>query len=131
MHAPHPQQSPQQQVAAAQAAAVAGMAPQILYFGLDIPDNMPGDLPFLGCVLHFAGYEDYKEKEKEAWAEAVRRFGAIVEKQYSGRVTHVITDSQHTEAFKQVSHVTPFQKKDVKKCSCTVPLLVEVCMVSI
>lgn len=108
MHPQHAQQSAQQ-VAAAQAAA--GMAPPILYYGVDMPESVPNDLPFLGCVLHFAGYEDYKDKEKETWTDAVRRFGAIVEKQYSPRVTHVVTDSQHTEAFKQVKLFADYRSK--------------------
>lgn len=72
----------------------------IEYFGHDPKENVPKNLPFIGCRFGLIDYEEVDLKKKERWRETIKTAGGMFEEDIKN-MTHLICENRESELFKE------------------------------
>lgn len=69
------------------------------YFGHDSKDNVPENLPLLGCRFKLIDYEAIDLKKKELWCEAIKAAGGLFDDRIES-ITHLICENRESDQFR-------------------------------
>lgn len=68
------------------------------YFGHDPKENVPKDLPFIGCRFKLIDYDCVNSKKKEKWCEAITLAGGSFDENLKN-LTHLICEDRTSPTF--------------------------------
>lgn len=68
------------------------------YFGYDPKDDVPSDLPFIGCRFKMVDYEDVNPRSKEKWFDAIRAAGGSFNENLED-LTHLICENRLSDLY--------------------------------